>query len=99
MSTETQVAGGHMVNINTPNTMKQKFVALLDNALEGSKPGKEQDEQPNDAIGGLKASLKHPNVSDEAKQSAKERLSEMHSLRAVSQHPPNDLFVLMACNT
>lgn len=35
------------------------------------------DKNPNNVAGGLKATLNNPNVSEEAKESAKERLGDM----------------------
>jgi hypothetical protein len=34
------------------------------------------DKNPNNVAGGLKATLNNPNTSDEAKQSAKEKLGQ-----------------------
>ncbi|KAK3377689.1 conidiation protein 6 [Podospora didyma] len=87
MPTEAQIAGGHKANINNPNTSqgsKQNSQKILDNEFNGGDVPKASDNQegknPGNVAGGLKAqvfTLKNPNVSDEAKESAKERLNQM----------------------
>ncbi|RKU46573.1 hypothetical protein DL546_004475 [Coniochaeta pulveracea] len=93
MARSSQVAGGHKANLNNPNTSeeskKNSKQALEnefdDNTVESdseasteSKSSKDDHEKnPNNVAGGLKATLKNPNVSDEAKQSAQERLDKM----------------------
>ncbi|MCJ1361917.1 hypothetical protein MMC16_001018 [Acarospora aff. strigata] len=43
----------------------------------GSSGSDDSGKNPNNVIGGLKATTKNPNVSDEAKESAEQRLKEM----------------------
>ena len=49
-----------------------------DNGVEVESASKSGgDKNPNNVAGGLKATLNNPNASDEAKESAKERLDNM----------------------
>ncbi|KAM7187360.1 conidiation-specific protein 6 [Rhypophila sp. PSN 637] len=87
MPTDAQIAGGHKANLKNPNTSeesKENSKKILENEfnvqLDGEDASKSNDDDgknPNNVAGGLKATLKNPNVSDEAKESAKERLDNM----------------------
>ncbi|KAF2132448.1 hypothetical protein P153DRAFT_284978 [Dothidotthia symphoricarpi CBS 119687] len=88
MANSGNVVGGHKANLNNPNTSeesKQHSREVIENqgadtqsnttTSSSTKPDGEKN--PNNVAGGLKATLKNPNVSDEAKESAKERLEQM----------------------
>ncbi|EEY14398.1 Conidiation-specific protein 6 like [Verticillium longisporum] len=88
MPSDAQVAGGHKANINNPNTSeesKQHSRDVLNNEFGGedapnaasAQSANDDNKNPGNVAGGLKATLNNPNVSDEAKQSAKERLDAM----------------------
>lgn len=51
---------------------------LDNNDFESAADKADENKNPNNVAGGLKATLKNPNVSDEAKESAKERLEGMN---------------------
>ncbi|KAI2480254.1 Conidiation-specific protein 6 [Pyrenophora tritici-repentis] len=87
MSNPGNVIGGHKANLNNPNTSDEakqhskEVLSSIDNGGEvptsnSSSSGGEKN--TNNVAGGLKATLNNPNTSDEAKQSAKERLGEMN---------------------
>ncbi|KAF7516500.1 hypothetical protein G7054_g14133 [Neopestalotiopsis clavispora] len=87
MPTEAQIAGGHKANLKNPNTSeesKQHSKQVLNDEFNGGD-GKHLsmtasdsgDKNPGNVAGGLKATTKNPNVSEEAKQSAKQRLEGM----------------------
>jgi hypothetical protein len=65
--------------LDTSDESKQHSREVLDNEFNGGNIDTSSDENknPNNVAGGLKATVKNPNVSDEAKQSAKERLDNM----------------------
>jgi len=52
---------------------------VLEQELDGGNVSSNSDENknPGNVAGGLKATLKNPNVSQEAKDSAEERLEQM----------------------
>ncbi|RMZ70801.1 conidiation 6 [Pyrenophora seminiperda CCB06] len=86
MSNPGNVIGGHKANLNNPNTSdeaKQHSKEVLQEIENGgavptsSSSSGNGDKNPNNVAGGLKATLSNPNVSDEAKESAKERLEDM----------------------
>ncbi|KAK4219749.1 conidiation-specific protein 6 [Rhypophila decipiens] len=87
MPTDAQIAGGHKANLKNPNTSeesKENSKKILENEfnvqVDGDNASQSNDDEgknPNNVAGGLKATLKNPNVSDEAKESAKERLDNM----------------------
>lgn len=66
---------------DTSDEAKQHSKEVLQDLENGgeitSKSTSDQDKNPNNVAGGLKATLKNPNVSDEAKQSAEERLGQL----------------------
>ncbi|KAI1662601.1 conidiation-specific protein 6 [Daldinia decipiens] len=86
MPTEAQIAGGHKANLNNPNTSqdsKEHSKQVLDNEFNGGdvpksgNGGDDGDKNPGNVAGGLKAAINNPKVSEDAKQSAKERLNDM----------------------
>ncbi|KAF7845707.1 hypothetical protein BT93_L1060 [Corymbia citriodora subsp. variegata] len=86
MSNPNQVAGGHKANLNNPNTSdeaKQHSKEVLESgnvdtsSSSSSSSGSTEGKNPNNVAGGLKATLNNPNTSQEAKDSAKERLDAM----------------------
>ncbi|OTB16571.1 hypothetical protein K445DRAFT_331157 [Daldinia sp. EC12] len=86
MPTEAQIAGGHKANLNNPNTSqeaKEHSKQVLENEFNGGdvpksgSGGDDGNKNPGNVAGGLKAAINNPNVSEEAKQSAKERLNDM----------------------
>ncbi|KAI2625831.1 conidiation-specific protein 6 [Hypoxylon sp. NC1633] len=93
MPTDAQIAGGHKANLKNPTTSKdskEHSKQVLENEFgskEASKTGAsntgtsntgdDNGKNPNNVAGGLKATINNPRVSDEAKESAKERLDDM----------------------
>ncbi|KAM0333252.1 hypothetical protein ACHAQA_001912 [Verticillium albo-atrum] len=88
MPSDAQVAGGHKANLNNPNTSeesKQHSREILENEFGGddapnassAASAKDENKNPGNVAGGLKATLNNPNASEEAKESAKERLDNM----------------------
>ncbi|KAH7149630.1 hypothetical protein B0J13DRAFT_310844 [Dactylonectria estremocensis] len=83
---DAQIAGGHKANLKNPNTSeesKEHSREVLGNKTS-SRGGDDfvadddnSGKNPNNVAGGLKAALKNPNVSDETKESVKERLEGM----------------------
>ena len=71
----------HLLVQNTSEESKQHSREVLDQELDGGNvPGSGQSQEgknPGNVAGGLKATINNPQVSDEAKQSAKERLDQM----------------------
>lgn len=66
----------------TSSEAKEHSKQVLDNDLNGgdvpSASSKSDDQKnPNNVAGGLKATISNPKTSDEAKESAKERLNQM----------------------
>ena len=62
---------------DTSEESKQHSREVLENGVEGADMETEShDKNPNNVAGGLKATLNNPNVSEEAKESARERLGE-----------------------
>ncbi|GAO47919.1 hypothetical protein G7K_2115-t1 [Saitoella complicata NRRL Y-17804] len=84
--TQGNVAGGYKATLSNPNTSdeaKQHAQEVLDNGLqEQVDDQKLADEEGTGAkntgnvIGGYKATLKNPNVSEEAKEHAQDKLDE-----------------------
>ncbi|MCJ1345768.1 hypothetical protein MMC31_003977 [Peltigera leucophlebia] len=78
------VIGGHKATLNNPSSANSSDVSdgakqhsrdVLDNEFDGGKiPENKVEKNPGNVIGGLKATTKNPNVSDEAKENAQERL-------------------------
>jgi hypothetical protein len=66
---------------DTSEESKQHSREVLQNAENGGEveaaSSSGGDKNPNNVAGGLKATLNNPNTSDEAKESAKERLNDM----------------------
>ncbi|KAI4121600.1 MAG: hypothetical protein LQ347_006800 [Umbilicaria vellea] len=92
MSNPGNVIGGHKANLNNPNTSeesKQHSKEVIENnggevdqsssgqSSGGQSSSDDTGKNPNNVAGGLKATLKNPNVSQEAKDSAESRLKEM----------------------
>ncbi|KAL8708363.1 MAG: hypothetical protein Q9220_006743 [cf. Caloplaca sp. 1 TL-2023] len=88
MSNPGNIVGGHKANLNNPNTSeesKQHSKEVLDSEFNGGNVDKSGDKNPQNVAGGLKASvlrlglvtLNNPQVSQDAKDSAKERLEGM----------------------
>ncbi|KAJ9648939.1 hypothetical protein H2201_002020 [Coniosporium apollinis] len=75
-------AQGHKANLSNPNTSEaskeNSRQALEDlggeDAFFGKKEGKKN---PGNVAGGLKATINNPQVSDEARQAAQEKLDKM----------------------
>lgn len=63
-------------NSHQPPT-KSNIPQVLDSGNFESASKSEGDKNPNNVAGGLKATINNPNNSEEAKQSAKERLDGM----------------------
>ncbi|KAH7148867.1 Conidiation protein 6-domain-containing protein [Dactylonectria macrodidyma] len=83
---DAQVAGGHKANLKNPNTSEESKEHSREVLKNQTSSGGGDDfvadddnsgKNPNNVAGGLKAALKNPNVSDEAKESAKQRLDGM----------------------
>jgi len=68
-----------LIVTDTSEESKQHSREILDNEYDGGNIETHSDENknPNNVAGGLKATINNPNVSEEAKQSAKERLDQM----------------------
>jgi hypothetical protein len=69
-----------LTSSDTSEEAKQHSREVLQNAENGSEiesASSRGDKNPNNVAGGLKATLNNPNTSDEAKESAKERLNNM----------------------
>ncbi|KAF8244315.1 hypothetical protein K440DRAFT_21985 [Wilcoxina mikolae CBS 423.85] len=90
MSNPGNIIGGHKANLKNPNTSKeskQHSREILEAEFDGGDTHKFSDagtqtggaKNPHNVEGGLKATLKNPNTSEEAKQRARERL-EGHDL-------------------
>ena len=66
---------------DTSEESKQHSREVLQNAENSGEveaaSSSSGDKNPNNVAGGLKATLNNPNTSDEAKESAKERLDNM----------------------
>ncbi|KAJ9667138.1 hypothetical protein H2201_002658 [Coniosporium apollinis] len=88
MANPGNVIGGHKANLNNPNTSeesKQHSKEVLEQASNSgdidtsssSSAGSTEGKNPNNVAGGLKATISNPNTSQEAKDSAKERLDNM----------------------
>ncbi|BFZ60088.1 hypothetical protein YB2330_001110 [Saitoella coloradoensis] len=85
--TQGNVAGGYKATLSNPNTSdeaKQHAQEVLDNGLQDQVDDQKlADEEGTGAkntgnvIGGYKATLKNPNVSEEAKEHAKEKIDEL----------------------
>ncbi|KAI4194019.1 MAG: hypothetical protein LQ350_008029 [Teloschistes chrysophthalmus] len=63
-----------MSNPDTSEESKQHSKEVLDKEFNGGNVETSGDKNPNNVAGGLKATMNNPNVSQEAKDSAKERL-------------------------
>ncbi|KAH9953456.1 Conidiation protein 6-domain-containing protein [Russula dissimulans] len=90
MSEPTRVAGGHKAAIHNPNVSAeaQEHSRQVVEEIQGSgavhpdgttEPGA-GDKEESRVLGGYKATLKNPNVSDEAKQRAQQILEEKGAL-------------------
>lgn len=64
---------------DTSEEAKQHSREVLDNEYNGGNidTGSDEGKNPNNVAGGLKATVNNPQVSQEAKDSAKERLNNM----------------------
>ncbi|RPB01153.1 hypothetical protein L873DRAFT_1677896 [Choiromyces venosus 120613-1] len=88
------VIGGHKANIHNPNTSeeaKQHSKEVLEElgaetrSFAGSSGGPEvniEGKNPGNVAGGYKASLHNPNVSEEAKERAQEKLEKLEQMGA-----------------
>lgn len=67
--------------VDTSEESKQHSREVLENAENGGEvqaaSSSGGDKNPNNVAGGLKATINNPNISEEAKQSAKERLNNI----------------------
>jgi hypothetical protein len=70
-----------LTSSDTSEESKQHSREVLQNAENGGEvevaSASSGDKNPNNVAGGLKATLNNPNTSDEAKESAKEKLNNM----------------------
>ncbi|KAL8913508.1 MAG: hypothetical protein Q9171_001696 [Xanthocarpia ochracea] len=62
---------------DTSDEAKQHSKEVLDQEFNGGNVEKSNDKNPNNVAGGLKATVNNPQVSQEAKDSAQERLKDM----------------------
>ncbi|KAH9975203.1 Conidiation protein 6-domain-containing protein [Russula compacta] len=94
MSDINRVAGGHKAAIHNPNVSaqakehsRQVVEEIQDSgavreggSVEQSSPLDADGKNDNRVLGGYKATLKNPNVTDEAKERARQVLQESDSL-------------------
>ncbi|KAF8251605.1 conidiation protein 6 [Wilcoxina mikolae CBS 423.85] len=84
MTNPGNIIGGHKANLHNPNTSeesKQHSKEVLEKEFGGGDTGKYSaagshggTKNSRNVEGGLKATMKNPNTSEEAKMHAKERL-------------------------
>ncbi|KAL8995985.1 MAG: hypothetical protein Q9169_004401 [Polycauliona sp. 2 TL-2023] len=86
MSNPGNIVGGHKANLNNPihltqadtsDEAKQHSKEVLDQEFNGGNVDTSGEKNPNNVAGGLKATVNNPQVSQDAKDSAQERLNEM----------------------
>ncbi|KAI9675708.1 MAG: hypothetical protein M1817_001075 [Caeruleum heppii] len=68
------------VTSSSAQSVTERRPSPCDNEYDGGNAGggkSDADKDPNNVAGGLKATTKNPNGSDEARQSAQERLHNM----------------------
>lgn len=68
-----------LTGLDTSEESKQHSKEILDNQFDGGNTEAHSTEgkNPSNVAGGLKATVNNPQVSQEAKESAKERLNQM----------------------
>ncbi|KAI4168693.1 MAG: hypothetical protein LQ343_006197 [Gyalolechia ehrenbergii] len=66
-----------LTSADTSEEAKQHSKEVLDQEFAGGNVETSGEKNPQNVAGGLKATVNNPKVSDEAKESAKERLKDM----------------------